>query len=449
MQKIDLLIKNGFILQFDKNDDFFIKKSIAINKGKIIEIGVNEELFKKYFPAQTIDAEKKIVMPGFVNTHTHLAMSYYKGLADDLPLMEWLQKHIWPVEKEFMEPELVYDASLHGAAEMIKNGITTFNDMYFFGDETARACEKIGIRAVLGEGVLDFPVANYQNADEILTYIKRMNEKYKEHELIDFAIAPHAIYSCGKENLINVKELASKLDLLVHIHLSETENEVNDCLKKHKLRPVEYLDSLGFFENKVLLAHGIWIEEKEMKILSKYNASVSINTKSNLKLANGFAPIKKYLENKINLSLGTDGVAANNNLSMFEEMGIVSTLHKTLNNDPTFLFAEQVVKIATLDGAKSLHKEKEIGSIEIGKKADLILLETDDICVQPLYDPYSHLVYSVTSEQVKDVIINGKVVMKERKLVDVDEEEMIEKAKYYRERISNFNNKNKKSRDHA
>jgi len=441
MQKIDLLIKNGFILKLNKNEDFFKKKSIAIEKGKILEIGKNEELSKKYDSKKTISAENKIVMPGFINTHTHLAMSYYKGLADDMPLMEWLQKHIWPVEKEFMKPELVYDAALHGAAEMIKNGITTFNDMYFFGEKTAQACEKVGIRAVLGEGVLDFPVANYQNADEIFSYIKKMNEKYTNNELIDFAIAPHAIYTCGKENLIKVKELASKLDLLVHIHLSETKHEVNECLKQHKLRPVEYLDSLGFFENKVLIAHGIWINEKEMEILSKKNVSVSLCTKSHLKLASGFAPIKEYLENKVNLTLGTDGVASNNNLSMFEEMGIVSTLHKTLNNDPTFLPSEQVVKMATINGAKSLNKVNEIGSLNIGKKADLILIETNDICVQPIYEPYSHLVYAITSEQVKDVIINGKIVLKDRKLVNIDEAEIIEKAKYYRERISKYNHK--------
>ena len=439
MQKIDLLIKNGFILQFNTNKDFFQKKSIIIDKGKIIEIGNIEDLSKKYDPKQIISAKNKIVMPGFVNTHTHLAMSYYKGLADDLPLMEWLQKHIWPVENKFIKKELVYNAALHGAAEMIKNGITTFNDMYFFGDETARACEKVGIRAVLGEGVLDFPVANYQNANEIFSYIKEMYEKYKDDELIDFAIAPHAIYTCGKENLIKAKELASKLDLLLHIHLSETEKEVHECLKKHKLRPVEYLDSLGLFKNKVLIAHGIWMNDKEMEILSQKNISVSINTKSNLKLANGFTPIKKYLKHEVNLSLGTDGVASNNNLSMFEEMGIVSTLHKTLNNDPTFLPAEQVVKMATINGAKSLNKEKEIGSIGIGKKADLILIETNDICVQPVYNPYSHLVYVITSEQVKDVIINGKIVMKDRNLINVDEEEMVERAKYYKSKILKFN----------
>ena len=442
MQKIDLIIKNGFVLQFDKKEDVYKKKSIAIDKGKILEIGKTEVLSKKFAPRQTVDAENKIVMPGFINTHTHLAMSYYKGLADDLPLMEWLQKHIWPVEKHFMKPELVYDAALHGAAEMIKNGITTFNDMYFFGDETAKACEKIGIRAVLGEGVLDFPVADYQNADEIFSYIKKMNEKYKDNELIDFAVAPHAIYSCGKENLIKVKGLASELDLLVHIHLSETQNEVDECLKRHKLRPVEYLDSIGFFENKVIIAHGIWIDEREREILSEHNTSVSVNTKSNLKLANGFAPVKKFLEIGVNLSIGTDGVASNNNLSMFEEMRIVSALHKTLNNDPTFLPAEHVVKMSTINGAKSMIKHNEIGSIEVDKKADLILIETDDICVQPIYDQYSHLVYSITSEQVKDVIINGKIVMKDRKMINVDEDEIVEKAKFYRKIILAYNNRN-------
>ena len=429
------------MLDFEDNSEIPEQKSIAIQNGKILEIGLPNNLMKKYNPEILLPADSKIVMPGFVNAHTHVAMSYFKGLADDLPLMEWLTKHIWPAENKFLSKEFVRDAALHGCAEMIKNGITIFNDMYFFGDQAAQSAQKAGIRAVLGEGVLDAPVANYQNANEIFSYIEKMNEKYKDNELIDFAVAPHAIYTCGKENLLKSKELAQKLGILLHIHLSETRQEVEDCIKRNRMRPVEYLDSIGFFESPVVIAHGIWLNENEQKILADKKASISINTSSNLKLSSGFDSLKSYLDHGVNLSIGTDGVASNNNLSIIEEMSLTSKLQKALNNDPTVLPARKMVKIATLGGAKSLNKENEIGSLEVGKKADIILVETDSIEAQPIYNVYSQLVYSLSSEQIKDVIVAGKVVMKDRKLVNIDEDELIDKAKYYQKKIMEFNSK--------
>ncbi|MDP8267305.1 MAG: amidohydrolase [Candidatus Tenebribacter davisii] len=431
---IDLLIKNGLALEYDKEPTI---NSIAILNGKILDIG--KDLEQKYKASQIIDAADKIVMPGFVNTHSHVAMSYFKGLADDLPLQEWLSKHIWPVEAKFLSAEFVEDAALYGCAEMIKNGITTFSDMYFFGDQTAKSAEKVGIRAVLGEGVLDYPVANYQNADEIFAYIKKMHHKYLKSELIDFAVAPHAIYTCGKENLIKAKNLAQELGILLHIHLSETKKEVADCINKTGMRPVEYLDSLGFFEGNVVVAHAIWLNENEQNILAKNNTSVSINTSSNLKLASGFNSFRSYIEHGINLSLGTDGVASNNNLSMLQEISLTAKLQKALNDDPTFLPDKDMIKIATIGGAKALHKSNQIGSFEIGKKADIILIDVNNIETQPMYDPYSQLVYSLSSEQIKDVIINGKIVMKNRQLINIDAKELIEKAKYYQKKIIKFN----------
>ncbi len=432
--KIDLLIKNGLILEFDKVPEI---NSIAISNGNILEIGKDIEL--RYDAKQIIDATDKIVTPGFVNTHSHVAMSYFKGLADDLPLQEWLSKHIWPVEGKFLSEEFVEDAALHGCTEMIKNGIATFSDMYFFGDQTAKSAEKIGIRAILGEGVLDYPVANYKNADEIFSYIRKMHNKHKKSELIDFAVAPHAIYTCGKENLIKAKDLAQELGILLHLHLSETNKEVEDCVKKTGLRPVEYLDSIGFFEGDVIAAHAIWLDENEQNILSENNSSIAINTSSNLKLASGITSFKSHIEHGINLSIGTDGVAANNNLSFLQEISLMAKLQKALNYDPTILPAEDMIQIATIGGARALKKSDQIGSIEVGKKADIILVDINNIEAQPLYDPYSHLVYSLTSEQIKDVIINGKIVMRNRQLINIDEKELIEKAKYYQKRIIEFN----------
>ena len=439
MKKIDILIENGFVIDFEDNSEIPKPKSISIKNGKILEIGFPNDLKAKYDPEILLSADSKIVMPGFINTHTHVAMSYFKGLADDLPLMDWLTKHIWPAENKFLSEDFVRYAALHGCSEMIKNGITTFNDMYFFGDQSAQSAQKAGIRAVLGEGVLDAPVANYQNADEIFSYIEKMNAKYQDNDLIDFAVAPHAIYTCGKENLIKSKELAQKLGILLHIHLSETRQEVEDCIKQNGMRPVEYLDSIGFFENPVVIAHGIWLNENEQKILAEKKASIAINTSSNLKLASGFDSFKSYLDHGVNLSIGTDGVASNNNLSIIEEMNLNSKLQKALNNDPTILPAKEMVKIATLGGAKALNKENDIGSLEVGKKTDIILIETDDIQAQPIYNVYSQLVYSLSSEHIKDVIVAGKVVMKDRKLINIDEEELIDKAKYYQKKIVEFN----------
>jgi len=433
--QIDILVNNGLVLEFNRKPEI---NSIAIDNGKILEVG--NDLEQKYDAKQIIDATNKIVMPGFVNTHSHVAMSYFKGMADDLPLQEWLTKHIWPTEAKFLSAEFVEDAALHGCAEMIKNGITTFSDMYFFGDQTAKSAERIGIRAVLGEGVLDFPVANYKNANEIFAYIKKMHDKYKRNDLIDFAVAPHAIYTCGKENLIKAKELALKLGILLHIHLSETKKEVADCINKTGMRPVEYLDSLGFFEGDVVVAHAIWLDENEQKILAKNNSSIAINTSSNLKLISGFNSFKSYIEQGVNLSIGTDGVASNNNLSMLQEIGLTAKLQKSLNSDPTILPAKEMIKIATIGGAKALNKTDQIGSIEVSKKADLILIDINNIEAQPMYDPYSHLVYSLSSEQIKDVIINGKIVVRNRKLINIDENELIEKAKYYKDTIRDYNN---------
>lgn len=436
MKKIDLIIQNGIILAYDKKP---AGDCLAIDKGKIIAIGKIKDFAKKYLPDRTLDATAKIVMPGFVNTHTHVGMSYFKGMADDLPLMDWLSHHIWPAENKFLNPEFVKDAALHGCAEMIKNGITTFNDMYFFGNEVAQAAMQVGIRAVLGEVVLDTSFANCPNAEEILSYTQRMYEKYCDSELIDIAVAPHSVYTVSRENLKKSAQLAEKLGITLHIHVAETHQEVEDCFRKTGKRPVEYLAAIGFFRSPVIAAHAIWLDNYEIDILAKNQASISINTSSNLKLASGFDSLASFLEKGVNLSLGTDGVASNNNLSMLEEISLTSRLQKTLNNDPTFLPAEKMVKIATSGGAKAIKKNQELGSIEVGKKADLILIDTKSIEARPMYNPFSHLVFNLNSDSIKDVVVNGKIIMQNRRLLTVEEEELLEKAEFYQKKIVRFN----------
>lgn len=435
MQHTDTIIKNGYIVTINPEMDIIENGALAIDNGKILAIGTTEEIEKNYSSNKVIDASTKIVMPGFINGHTHIAMTYLRGYADDLLLHSWLQDYIWPAEARFVKAKFVYDASYHACAELIKNGITMINDMYFYSKETARAATKAGMRAILGEGILDFPMAFHKTPESMINYAIEGHEEFKDNELIDFAITPHSIYTCSKKILITAAEKARAYNMLIHTHLSETKKEVDDCLEQHGVRPVQYLDSIGFLGKDVSLAHGVWIDNDEQKLLAEKGVGVNICTECNLKLSSGFAPIKGYKENGVIISLATDGVASNNNLSILDEMDMTSKVHKAINNDPTFLNAEEVVRMVTIDAAKIFNKEDKIGSLEVGKKADIILLERNKLENMPMYNVYSHLVYTMHSESVQDVIINGKVLMQDRKLTGIDENELFDKAKYYQKEL--------------
>ena len=425
MEKVDLIIKNGYVLDFAQKGDEFIKQDLIVHNGKIIFIGKAKE----YTADQEIDATEKIVMPGFINTHTHTAMSYFRGVADDLQLMDWLQNHIWPLEGHFLSPEYVYDAFLFGCADLIKNGITTFNDMYFHNHQAAEAAKKIGIRAILGEVMLENPAGNYDSVDRSLRITRELQTEYKDDNLIDIAVAPHAIYTCSKKSLIRARDLAAELDLSVHLHLSETKFEVQESLRKFGKRPVEYLDEFDFFQANTIAAHSLWLDDNEQKIFAKHHVSASINANSNYKLASGIRSFEGYRKNGVNLSFGTDSVASNNNLSMLSEINIFSKVQKVLSGNPQFLPAKELIKMATVNGAKALGKSASIGSLEVGKKADIITVDLNNIQSQPVYNIFSQLAYNLESEQIKDVIIDGKTIMINRKLVNIDENELLEKAK--------------------
>ncbi|MBW6515496.1 MAG: amidohydrolase [Candidatus Cloacimonetes bacterium] len=445
--KIDLLIDKATILTMNENMKTVEKGWIAINDGIILEVGnysVNPENsdqgkdpLNRYNPLLKIDGTGKIVLPGFINTHTHVPMSYFKGLADDLPLHTWLNDYIWPKEKEMVKAEYVYHASLHGIAELIRNGVTLFNDMYFESKMLAKAAKKAGIRAVLGEGTLDFPVANHQNALDALKYSLNLHQQYKEDQMIEAAISPHAIYTCGKETLEKAIEIARSNGMLIHTHLAETKQEYDEALEKHKMTPTEYLDSIGFWGDDVIAAHCVWLSDNDIDILAEKGVSIAINTESNLKLASGFLPLKKCLVKRVNMTTGTDGVASNNNLSIIEELGITAKVHKALNNDPTFLPAKEIIKFPTINAARALKKNDKLGSLEKGKNADLIIIDTNDLESLPLYDPYSQIVYNLSSANITDVLINGQFVMLNRQLTTLDEEEIKERAHYYKEKMRN------------
>lgn len=432
MKYCDLILDNATIVTLDQDDRILTQHALIINENKIIDIIESTQAQKSYQAKEVYDLKNKILLPGFINMHTHIPMSYFKGLADDLPLQTWLEDYIWPNEAKHISKDFVYHASVHGIAELIKNGITQFNDMYFIPEQTAKACIDTGIRANIGDIGLDFPMGDFHQPKSSFEQINILKEKFKDQQTLTFTLAPHAIYTCCKETLKKCRDIAQKENALIHIHLSETAFEVEQCIKEHNLKPIEYLNKIGLLCDRLTIAHGVHVDEKEMELLKKHNVSVCINTESNLKLASGFAPIKKYLEYEINLCIGTDSVASNNNLSIFDEMSLTAKLHKALNQDPTILPASDVLKMATLNAARALGAEDKFGSIEIGKIADLITLDTASIEAQPYYNPYSLIVYTLNTSAVSNVIIDGKFVLKEKQFLTINESKIIVNAKEYK-----------------
>ncbi|MFQ6020854.1 MAG: amidohydrolase [Candidatus Aenigmatarchaeota archaeon] len=397
-----ILIKNArFIIT---PEEILENKNILIENNKI-SFGIDKS-------DVVIDAKDKVVLPGLTNSHTHLAMTLFRGYGDDMPLMSWLKEKIWPLESKLREEDC-YIGSLLGCLEMIKSGTTSFYDMYFHMGSTAKACERSGIRGNLAWAVLDKEITT-QSGDPIRN-AEHFIKKWKDHELINPMIGPHSIYTCSKETLLKAKELSEKYNSLLHIHLSETEKEVKDSKEKFGKRPVEYLDSIGFLKN-VLAAHCVWLNENEIKILANNNIKIAHCPISNLKLSSGIAPIEDMIKNGLKIGLGTDGAASNNNLDLFEEMKNSALIQKYKYNS-TALPAQKALEMACFEN-----------KIEIGKKADLILIDIKKPHFYPLHNIISHLVYSANGSDVTDVICNGKLIMKNRRVLTLDEEEILEKV---------------------
>lgn len=430
-QSIDLLLQGGTILTLDSGLRVLEGQAIAIDQGQILDIFDPRE--KSYQARRTLDTSNCIVMPGLINAHTHLPMSYFRGLADDLPLQTWLHDFIWPLEAKMLKSDFISQAALHGAAEMIKNGITQIHDMYFDMPAVANACSQAGLRAIIGEAVLE---GNSGTREAPLgSKVLELRQRYADDPLLDFNLAPHSIYACSEKTLRECAEAAARHGILLHTHLSETRGEVEDCLKAHGLKPVPYLQKVGILELPALYAHGVWTDPDEIALLAANPASVAICSDSNLKLASGILPLAQYLESGVNLCFATDGVASNNNLDLLAEMDLTAKLHKAVNNDPSFLPAVQTVQMATIGGAKALGVADKRGSLEPGKDADICVLELGGIESQPLYNPWSHVVYTLGSKQVRDVVIAGEVVLEGGRLCKVDEAELIATAKMWRQRV--------------
>jgi 5-methylthioadenosine/S-adenosylhomocysteine deaminase len=427
----DIVIKNGMILTMDEKLTLYEKADLAIKDSKIVDISPQT----KYLGKKMIDGEGKLMMPGLINCHTHAAMVMMRGLADDMPLDVWWQKFIFPIEKKLLDPEFIRIGVGLAAIEMIKSGTTCFSDMYFFQAAAAEVCKQVGIRCLLGEAILDVPTPDAPDADATNKLTEELYEKWGRDELIHLSVAPHAPYSCGEDNLRKAKALAGKLGLPLHIHVAETAGEVAEFRQKHGLSPVEFLEKIGFLSEKVKAVHCVHLSHEDMKILKRYDVKVAHCQESNMKLASGTAPIVELMDEGVTVGLGTDGAASNNNLDMFDEMDSVAKYHKAVRSDPTVMDAKTVVKMATRDGAKVMLREKEIGSLEVGKTADIILIDLDRPHLTPLYNVYSHLVYSAGGSEVDSAIINGKLIMENREILTIDEDEIIDRANHLAKKI--------------
>jgi len=420
---MSLLIKNAsVVITCDKSFRVLKDRSILIEEGKVAEISKKP----KEKAEEIIDAKNKLVMPGLINAHTHLPMTLLRGIADDLPLMRWLQEYIWPVEAKMNKRHIKAGAFL-GIVEMIKTGTTCFNDMYWHEDAVSEACEEAKMRAVLSTPLLD--ALGPEQSGRLISEGEALVKKLRRSKLVKPFLGPHAPYTCSEELLVKSRELAEKYDVGLHIHVSETEEEVKKIAQEKGKKPFEYLSSIGFLCSRVVAAHANWVSDSEIRVIKETGSKVAHNPVSNMKIASGIAPVGKYIENGIPVGLGTDGAASNNTLDMFETMRACALLHKISNLNPTALPAQTVLMMATRSSAKALGMEKKVGSIEAGKEADLITVDLKKPNLTPLTAPVSHLVYAANSSDVSDVIINGKIVMKDRELKTLDEEKVLENAK--------------------
>lgn len=435
---VDILIAGGTIVTMDDGRRVIEDGAVAIKGDKIVAVGKRSEIVRKYRAKQTINAAGKAVVPGLINTHTHVPMALFRGIADDMDLQEWLTKFIFPAEAKNVNEAFVRAGTRLGLAEMIKGGTTTYCDMYYFEDAIADETKRAGMRGVLGETILDFPAPDNKTWEAGISYTERFIRKWQNDPLIVPAIAPHAPYTVSQEHLLQARDVANKLNAPLVIHLAEANTETEFIQQKHQgQRPIEFVEKIGFFTNKTIAAHVIQANDAELDLLKKHNVGIAHNPQSNMKLAAGTAPVPSMLRKNLNVGLGTDGAASNNDLSMWEEMDTAAKLHKLISGDPKMLSAEQAFAMATIGGARALHIGDIIGSIEAGKRADIAIVDLDSLHQTPMFNIYSHLVYATKADDVRSVIINGRVVMLDRRLLTLNESVIKRDANTYRQKIIN------------
>ncbi len=443
MSTTSLLLTNAIVLTMDEALTQYEPGAVAVQGDRIVAVGPEAELRARFPTAETLDCGGKVLMPGLVNAHGHAAMTLLRGLADDLRLDVWLLGYMMPVERAFVSPEFVYLGTQLACAEMIRSGITCFADMYYFEDSAARAAADAGLRGVMGQTVLKFPAPDAASFEESLEAARAFVQAWQGHPLIVPSVAPHAPYTCTPEILRACAALAADFDVPLQIHLSETALEVTNCKAENGVPVIPYVERHGIFDAKVVAAHCVHIDDSEIGTLRSHEAGVAHCPSSNLKLASGVAPVAAMLKAGLKVGIGTDGVASNNDLDMFEELRLAAFIAKNANNDPTVLPAAQAVALATRLGARALHMEHLIGSLEPGKRADLILVDLSRVHNSPRFrrEPdgvYAQLVYAGHANDVTDVMVNGRWVMRAGQLTTLDEQALLEQARSYAGQIDRF-----------
>jgi 5-methylthioadenosine/S-adenosylhomocysteine deaminase len=434
-RSVSLVVSNGIVITVDGNRRIIPHGSVAIDGRDIVGVDTTEAIAAKYRGRETIDAAGAVIMPGVVNTHTHAPMVLFRGLADDLALMDWLQRYIFPAEAKTVSPEFVRAGTRLAALEMIESGTTTYADMYYFEEEIARATKAAGLRGVLGETIIQFPVPDAKTPTESLARTEAFAKEFASDELITPAVAPHALYTNDPETLKACRALADRLHIPVIIHLSETKDEMRTSDQKYHATPTAFLDSLGFWGPRTLAAHAVHVTPADIQILANRHVGVAHNPESNMKLASGIAPVEAMRKAGIAVGLGTDGAASNNDLDMFEAMRQAAFLHKLVASDPRAIPAPVALEMATIEGARAMGMDKEIGSLEAGKRADLIVVSMASARQTPMYDPVSHIVYVTRGDDVRTTIVNGKVLMRNRQVLTLNRRQVLADARLFANKV--------------
>jgi 5-methylthioadenosine/S-adenosylhomocysteine deaminase len=434
-RQVTTIVSGGTVVTVDGARNVYNPGAVAIDGTSIVGVGSASDVAVQFKATEQINTVGSIVIPGLINTHGHAPMVLYRGLADDLRLQEWLEKYIFPAEAKTVSREMVRAGTRLAALEMIQSGTTAYADMYYFEEEIARATKAAGMRGVLGQTIIQFPVADAKTPIEGLARAEAFIKAFRDDSLITPAVAPHAMYTLDGPTLLACRDLAKRYGVPTIIHLAETRAEAKTAHERFKTSPVDYLESLGFLGPGVLAAHAVWVSEPEIATLKARGVGVSHNPESNMKLASGIAPVPQYLATGVAIGLGTDGAASNNDLDMFEAMRTASFLHKVTTNDPRAVGAKVVLEMATIGGARALGMERRIGSLEPGKRADVIVVNMSAARQTPMYDPVSHLVYATRGDDVQSVVVNGKVLMRGRRVLTLDEPAILAEARALAEKV--------------
>jgi len=436
MKPVDSILHARWILPVSESDPLLHNHCIVIDDGRIADILPSASVSEQYTASIEKNYHQHLLMPGLINAHTHSPMSLFRGIANDLPLEDWLHNHIWPAEAKWVSDEFIHDGTQLAIAEMLRSGTTCFNDMYFFPEVTARIARDVGIRACIGLIAIDFASAWASNANEYIDKGLELRDHFRSDSLIHTPFAPHAPFSVSDEPLQRIRVLADEMDLPIHMHVHETADEIQQSIKQYGKRPLQRLNDLGLISPNLMAVHLTQVTDEEITLLAESGSHVVHCPESNLKLASGFCPVSKLMDAGINVALGTDSNASNNDLDMLSEMHTASLLAKGISQNASALSAMQTVRMATINGAKALGLDQDTGSLEVGKYADIIAVDFSSLEMQPVYDPVANLIYSSSREQVSDVWVAGKHLLKDRQLTTLDEQEIMQKVEQWNGKIA-------------